>query len=238
VPKAGASSSRRGPVAGIQLSLALTAADAPSIERIGDATGAGVIRRRVFIIYGGAIVAGIGLGLLSLAGALLMFPAWGVVHNGAWTIDPVMGSPAAGPYSRAWMSLFGALAVVPEGAAYYLGYEDSAGSPLTARCTYTVTGRDLDAGWWSITVYGANGFLLRDAGGRFSMTRDSVPRAPDGSFRFTLAGTGTAAAAAADAIPTGGGSFNLELRVYAPAAGVLANLGEAPVPEIERRECH
>jgi hypothetical protein len=192
---------------------------------------------RAIFIYGAAVAVGLGLGIASLAGTLLSFPAWGVVHNGAWTIDPVMGSPAAGPYSRAWMSLFGALAVVPEGAAYYLGYEDSAGAPLTARCTYAVTGRDLDAGWWSITVYGSNGFLLRDAGGRYSLTRETVPREPDGSFRFTLAGSGTPAAAAPGAIPTGTGGFNLELRVYAPSLALLADLGRAPVPTITRGAC-
>src|SRR5689334_17654952 len=129
--------------------------------------------RRAVLVYGAAIVAGLVAGAGSLAAALLSFPAWGVAHNGAWTIDPVMGSPAAGPYSRAWMSLFGALAVVPEGAAYYLGYTDSDGRALTARCTYTVTGRDLDAGWWSIAVYGANSRLLHDADGRYSLTRDT-----------------------------------------------------------------
>jgi hypothetical protein len=135
------------------------------------------------------------------------------------------------------MSLFWSLAVVPEGAAYYLGYTDSAGAPLSARCSYAVSGRDLDAGWWSITVYDANGFLLPDAGGVYSMTRDNVPRLPDGSFRFVLAGTGSAAAAQPDAIPTGSGPFNLELRVYAPSAAVLADLAGTPLPAIERGDC-
>jgi hypothetical protein len=193
--------------------------------------------RRTVLIYAAAAIAGVILGLGSLAGALFLFPSWGVVHNGAWTIDPVMGSPSAGPYSRAWMSLFGALAVVPEGAAYYLGYDDSSGAPLTSRCTYVVTGRDLDASWWSITVYGPRGFLLRDAGGRYSLTRDSVPREADGSFRFTLAGSGTPEAAAPGAIPTGTGPFNLELRVYGPKPAVLADLGRAAVPKVARGEC-
>ncbi len=193
--------------------------------------------RRAILIYGAAIVAGILAGAGSLAAALLTFPAWGVIHTGAWTIDPVMGSAKAGPYSRAWMSLFGALAVDPEGAAYYLAYTDTDGRPLDARCTYTVTGRDLDAGWWSIAVYGENSRLLRDAHGRHSMTRDTVPRQPDGSFRFVLAETGTPAAAAPGGLPTGHEAFNLELRVYAPGKSVLADLARAPVPAVTRGAC-
>jgi hypothetical protein len=187
--------------------------------------------------YATAIAAGIAIGIGTLVAALFFFPAWGVVRNGPWTIDPVMGSPTAGPYSRAWMSLFGSLAVVPAGAAYYLGYVDSSGATLNARCTYTVTGTDPDAGWWSITVYDANGFLLPDSGGRYSMTRDNVPRTPDGAFRFVLAATGSEPGRQPDAIPTGSGSFNLELRVYAPSASFLADLGRGPVPSVDRGDC-
>ena len=123
--------------------------------------------RRTIFRYATAIGAGIALGIGSLAAALFSFPAWGVLHNGPWTIDPAMGSPSAGHTRGPGCRCSARSPSFPAGAAYYLGYDDSTGAPLNARCTYTVTGRDPDAGWWSITVYDANGFLLPDTGGRF-----------------------------------------------------------------------
>jgi hypothetical protein len=184
------------------------------------------------------VIAGAAVGLATLAVALVFFPAWGMAHNGPWAVDPTMGSSAAGPYSRAWTAIFGVLAVMPAGGGvYFLADHDSTGAPLSARCTYFVAGNDPDAPWWSITVYRADGFLLRGTDGRYSMTRDSVPREPDGSFRFRLAATGSEAAAAPGTIPTGGGGFNLELRIYAPGAAVLADLARVPVPTIVREAC-
>ena len=193
--------------------------------------------RRTVLKYGAAVAAGFTVGLGSLGLAIVTFPAWGMVHSGPWAVDPTMGGPAAGPYSRAWTAIFGALAVMPSAGLYFFADHDSAGSPLTARCTYAVAGTDPDAAWWSITVYRPDGFLLRGTDRRYSLTRDGVPRAADGSFRFRLAASGSEAAAAAGAIPTGSGAFNIELRLYAPATTALAGPGQVPVPTITREDC-
>jgi hypothetical protein len=182
-------------------------------------------------------VAGLALGLLTVCVALSSWGTVGTVHDGPWTTDPAMGSPSASLYTRAWTALTALLAQDRSAAIYFMAYVDSSGGALNARCTYTVEGSDPPAGWWSLTVYGEDGFLLHDVGGRYSVARTSVARLNDGALRVTLAPTNSAAAARADALPTGTGAFNLLLRLYNPDPIASGDLAHMSLPAIRRESC-
>ena len=188
-------------------------------------------------IYSGAALAGIVVGLFALYLELGPWYSWGDVRNGSWITDLSAGSPSAGLYVRAGTAVNALLALNSSEAVYFFAFNDSEGQALTARCTYTIEGRDPDARWWSVTVYGADGYLLRSANGRYTANRDTVVRRADGSFHVTLAHSESVGANEPDAIPTGAGAFNLTLRLYNPAPDVTADPAHTTLPAIRRTSC-
>ena len=83
--------------------------------------------------------------------------------------------------------------------------------------------------WWSITLYGRDGFLVGNKLNRFSFNSRNVPRAlggPSGAFSFRISPRipsdaeriASGGSAAADLLPSGGGAGKifLTLRLYHP----------------------
>src|SRR6202008_3721538 len=91
------------------------------------------------------------------------------VSNGAWQTNLATGSSAADPYLRTYIALTGVLALNKSETIYYEANRDSAGEPLDGKCSYRIDGKDPDARWWSITVYGKDHFLLPNPQKRYSV---------------------------------------------------------------------
>lgn len=181
-----------------------------------------------------AVVAGLALGLggawLSVRGGL----GAGSAKSGPWVTSAVTGSADADLRTRATVAIAGLLALSAKEAVYFNAEEDSAGAPLDGRCRYRVTGTDPRARWWSITLYGADHFLVANPAQRFSFHMGNVPRERPGAFAFDVAPSGAGEAW----LPTGGQArFALTLRAYNPDPAIIGRPDRANLPRIEKVSC-
>ncbi len=176
----------------------------------------------------------------AITGALLVKPLLGylidrqALRNGPWRTGAHTGSAAANPWERAAVAVAGLYALTPAEAIYFTAFSDSHGDALRGDCRYRVQGRPPPARWWSLTVYGADHYLVPNTAGRYALHPGSLPARADGGYDIALA---------ADAIGPGTlpspatGPYSLTLRLYNPAAGVLDQLTTLPLPSILRESC-
>lgn len=156
------------------------------------------------------------------------------VKNGPWRALTTAGSRDADMYNRAAVAIGGLFALDKSETVYYTAFEDGAGQPLRSDCEYTLSGRDIDARWWSFTVYGSDHFLIPNEHNRYAYNAANLAREADGSFKVKLGGT----AADGNWIPTGkSGNFSITLRAYNPSETVYNNLAGALVPTITKEGC-
>lgn len=177
------------------------------------------------------------LGVGSAAWVLARGVQRGGVHNGPWATNLKIGSAAADPWTRASVAIAGLLALSREETLYFTAFTDSSGAPLrTSRC-YRIAGRDPAARWWSITVYGADHYLIANPENRHSASMDGVARDADGGFVISAGRT----APASNPLPLGArgadAPFSLTLRLYNPAPEAVAAPATTPLPSIDVEEC-
>lgn len=156
------------------------------------------------------------------------------VINGPWTANIDNGLAQASVLSRARVALFGLLALPAKEAMYFVARSDSSGAPLDGRCTYRVSGGELDARWWSITLYRGEGWLVKNSANRWSVAGNAPLRDQQGNWSFTVSPQ------AVDGLwlPTGGtAQFDLTLRTYHPRGALLTNPARAPLPDIRKARC-
>lgn len=112
---------------------------------------------------------------------------------GPWEARLGIAAANVDPWTRAYIARDGLLALTDDRVVYFWAWTDSDGRWLEARDSYRIDGAVTgEAGWWSVTAYGADGFLMPDTAGRFSVNSvvssvggtaiDAVlgPVAPDG----------------------------------------------------------
>jgi hypothetical protein len=153
---------------------------------------------------------------------------------GAWATGQDFGSERAGPLTRAVIAMKGLLALPASEARYYVTTVDDAGDPLDGRCRYRVTGGDLPTKWWSITLYGADNYLVANPAGIFSFSGTALPPAKRTGWTLTVAPASTPG----HWLPTGGVErFDLTLRTYLPDDGGTGNLTAAQLPRVAKLGC-
>jgi hypothetical protein len=175
------------------------------------------------------IVLGLGYTWLSLRD----FAGDQSVHNGPWDTDPRIGSSASGLLLRAQVAIGGLLALNRAETIYYTASRDSSGALLDGACSYRIEGRDMDARWWSITSYASDHFLIPNAEERYSISKTSVQRGPDGGFVARASLTPEPV----NWLPTAPGGFTLTLRLYNPAPAVQDALATTPLPSLVKEAC-
>jgi hypothetical protein len=165
----------------------------------------------------------------SIAKSMNLPPLW--IQNGPWRLDLSLGSKDAGLYARAFAARRGLFALRAPETIYFATTRDSAFRPLDGGSTYCIHGRDPDARWWSMTVY-KNDHLIANAFNRYSFTKTTVKRRPDGSWRIHL----SPREQPENWLPTGepDGRLVLIFRFYNPAREVVAEPGKIQLPEIQR----
>jgi len=179
-------------------------------------------------------VAGIGFGggaaILSVRAA-----AFGSRDTiGPWTTGTDYGTAQAGAYTRAVVALRGLLALPAREARYYNAAVDDQGQALDGRCRYRVRGGEGNGAWWSLTLYDAEGYLVANPPGVYSIAGAALPPAERAAWTALVA----PGPQPGHWLPTGGlDRFNLTLRVYLPADGGRSNLPRAALPSIERIGC-
>lgn len=151
-----------------------------------------------------------------------------------WRSDFAVGSDAADPYTRARIARHGLLALAQSEAVYFTRTTDERGRLLRENCTYRLSGEGQPARWWSITLY--------DSDSRLPMNEDdalSVDASETGEGPWAATISRRKPPQAENWISSrNAGTFDLTLRLYVPAQGVL----DAPEknlnpPRISRLDC-
>ncbi|HEY1630651.1 MAG TPA: DUF1214 domain-containing protein [Rhizomicrobium sp.] len=175
----------------------------------------------------------LGLGLTWLAVVKGAMP--GGVQDGPWRSSLAIGSANGNALTRARVALHGLLALNRTETLYYTASEDSAGAPLDGACAYALGGRDPDARWWSITAYGPDDYLIPNVAHAYSVSRNSIQRAADGSFRATVSMRPPERGNERNWIALAPGRFTLTLRLYNPGAKI--DPVHTPLPSIAKESC-
>jgi hypothetical protein len=155
------------------------------------------------------------------------------VVDGPWHTSLDVGSSEGDMYLRANVAVHGLLALNRNETLYYTASSDSSGVPLSGHCTYRIRGTDPKTRWWSITAYGDDDYLVPNAVHRYSASKNTVHRDPDGSFTVMVSKEN----GGENWIPVIDGPFTLSLRLYNPDKTVSDDPAAAALPSIEREVC-
>ena len=176
------------------------------------------------------LVGGVAFAVHQVRGGL----AAATITNGAWTTGKSFGTAAADPLTRARVALGGLLALPAREAMYFTAKVDDDGKPLDGRCTYLVSGGQLDGRWWSVTLYEGAGWLVKNAANRWSIPAHAATQHENGAWSFTVSPDEQPGAW----LPTGGvEAFDMTLRLYHPSATMLAAPENALLPTIQQQGC-
>lgn len=189
---------------------------------------------RTFFKWLGIVLAGLAVG----AGVAI----WQIRSSGMgaditiapWVTGRDIGTENTDLQTRAVVALRGLLALPKEEARYFTTRTDSAGEPLSGKCSYTVAGGPMEARWWSITLYDPEGWLIVNRWNRHSVGSAAVTPDASGNWSFTV----SPGEQEGNWIPTAtDGEFDLTLRTYRPRGGLASDPGSARLPTITRGEC-
>lgn len=186
--------------------------------------------RRV-LAWAAAIVAGVVLGAASACATLEIGANSFGKRYGAWTHNRAAGSTAAGPYTRAIIAKEGLLALSAREALYFNLAEDETGRPLSESCVYEISGGELAARWWSVTLYARDGFLVQNSDVAHSL---DASRVRGRVWRARIAPVRGDAAYWLSSREARRG-FSLTLRVYNPHRDFRASA--ETLPELRRISC-
>lgn len=154
---------------------------------------------------------------------------------GAWETGRDFGTADQSAHIRAVVALRGLLALPASEARYYTAQVDDGGQPLTANCTYRLTGGRLAAQFWTVTLYDEAGYLVANDARVFSIGNMTMPPAEQGRWEIIVAPTRQPGRW----LPTGGGTapIALTLRAYLPADGGRGNFAAAELPSVRAENC-
>lgn len=151
------------------------------------------------------------------------------VRFGAWTTNTLAGSSAANALTRARIAIHAILAMHRQETIYFFARQDDRGDLLDPERDWEITGRGFDCRWWSFTLYNENDGLIESLSRRYSVHRDNVKLAPDGSYRIVISrgNPGTNWLASGNAR-----RLTLTLRLYNPSQAVLDDVSRVVLPSI------
>lgn len=158
---------------------------------------------------------------------------------GAWETGRDFGTAEQSAYTRAIVALRGLLALPATEARYYNARFDDGGQPLTANCTYRLTGGALAARFWTVTLYDEAGYLVPNPAGVFSV--GNMTMSPDEQLRWTILVAPTQQSG--HWLPTGwdagqsAAPIALTLRAYLPADGGKGDFTAAELPSVRKEGC-
>jgi cytoskeletal protein CcmA (bactofilin family) len=101
--------------------------------------------------------------------------------SGPWRFVEIPSLPDATLVDKASRAVSDVLAPSKEFCVSYIATVDSDGNPLRGGGEYEVTGRELDARWWSITAYDPE-HLIANERSRYSVSRTAAAESEDGEW--------------------------------------------------------
>ena len=159
----------------------------------------------------------------------------GQIANGPWTTSLGYGTKATDPVTRAAVARAGLLALPAKETVYWSAKDDAAGAPLDGNCRYSLSGKPLDARWWSVTVYDAEGYLVDNPGRVWSVNGANVALDAKGEWRVSISSDKPQDAAWLPGIKDQ--PFQLTLRMYNPGPAFRADPFKAMLPRIVKESC-
>lgn len=156
------------------------------------------------------------------------------ISNGAWRANRKM-EIGKDRLLTARIATAATFALDPSEAVYMISERDSDGHPFDAAYDYVIKGNrnQLNARYWSITMYAPDYFLVKNEIDRFSFNKMNTSFAEDGSFRIVLSPENRSG----DWLPTvQQGNFYLLLRLYHPEPSFFEHLDNVALPTITRVE--
>jgi len=159
----------------------------------------------------------------------------GGIRNGRWTTSLGYGTKATDPLTRAMVARSGLLALPAKETIYWMAKSDAAGAPLDGNCRYSLSGKPLDARWWSVTVYDDKGYLVDNPGRIWSVNGANVALDGKGEWRVTISPEKPADGAWLPGIK--GQPFQLTLRMYNPGKAFRAKPAKAALPRLVKEGC-
>jgi hypothetical protein len=144
---------------------------------------------KVLIAAAIAVIAGAAIGFVTVNPLANLVTSGSNIKNGPWSTNLAYGSSGANPYIKAWVAENGLMAVSASLSIYLDAYTDDSGQPLAANCDYVIQGPALKSGYWNVTVYNENGFLIANDQNRWSFSSTDIKFEPDGSFKIYLSKT-------------------------------------------------
>jgi hypothetical protein len=158
--------------------------------------------------------------------------------TGGWlTLDPDVGRYGTDYLLRAQLAILGIGANTPEESVYPTALADSSGDLLTGTSRYRLVFRREQLppvrGFWSITMYDSDGFLVPNEAERYSLgpTHPPLVRRDDGSIVIAIQRE-RPAERDVNWLPAPAGGFRLNMRLYWPKPSVLS--GRWHPPPVER----
>jgi hypothetical protein len=144
----------------------------------------------------------IGLGVALIILAILFGSAVGVYNIksgksnsqrtiGNWqTVDKDKDLNTADLLTVAQIAVYGPYALTKKEVIYLSTSTDSEGNALDPKSNYVISGKKLDAKYWSITAYDESGFLIKNPVNKYSYNLENVKYEADStSYKINLSGS-------------------------------------------------
>lgn len=158
------------------------------------------------------------------------------IKKGAWITTPDVGGTNAGMYVRAMTARIGLFALNKTETIYYQADTDDEGQRLRSDCDYRIEGKDIDARWWAITMYGEDHFLIPNELNRHAFNMKNVIREKGGTYTIHISRTEKEG----NWLPSGDKDqmLALSLRCYNPEPKLYEHPEKVELPRIirERRK--
>jgi hypothetical protein len=165
----------------------------------------------------------------------------GTVKNGPWMARLDLARSDTPPFVRAYIVRIGIAANQAEETLYWNAYADSGGRLLDGNHAYDVgfTARPpvRETGFWSLTVYGEDNYLVPNKEKRYAVgDRSPLQKLPDGSFVIHISRRQPHNISNWLPCPPNG-VFTLTLRMYVPREETLKRPEAIAMPEIACLDC-
>jgi len=152
---------------------------------------------------------------------------------GNWqTVDKDKDLNSADLLTIAQVAVYGPYALTKKEVIYLSTNTDSEGNALDPKADYVISGKKLDAKYWSITAYDENGFLIKNPINKYSYNLEDVKYEADStSYKINLSGTEKKE----NWLPINDiQKASLIIRLYLPSEKLRENLTVETLPTIQK----
>jgi hypothetical protein len=176
-----------------------------------------------------AVVLGSGVGIYNIASGKSSSQR----TIGNWqTVDKDKDLSTADLLTVAQIAVFGPYALTKKEVIYLSTNTDSEGNELDPKADYIISGKKVEAKYWSITAYDESGFLIKNPINKYSYNLENVKYEADStSYKINLSGSEKKE----NWLPISNvKKATLIIRLYLPSEKLRENLTTATLPTIQK----